>query len=792
MKAAANGSSTVAWLSHRWLRRQLWTRAAYTLAVAVLLVTLSALAAKNLPQSSNPLALAIACGAMVALLTGLLLAEARTLRRQEASRRARIARHLNRVAPEVEESAELLLEPEAALSPLARLQRERAGRALAELGLAALPMSLPTANLRRALVLLFTSLAVSAVLWTLLPGWLVHWQARPTSNATVTTAGNSSQRPQPTSHPSFERIQVRIAPPTYTGQPRRTVQGADVEAEEGSRLDWEVTVAGPTSSATTVALGFADRRQALRADGDDPPTRWRGSLRLTASRIYQLILEDESGEVERTSFARLVALPDRPARVHIVQPGPTVEVMAEEPGVVVIEAEARDDFGVASAVVVATLATGTGERVEFREEQFAFDQREPLPRQPDASKTVGARFSRRLDLGELHLEAGSELFYFVEVTDNRPPEGQRSRSATQRIRVPGGRGTSIALGDGLALRPVPEHFRSQRQIIIDTEKLLAERSQLSSLEFGERAESIGFDQAALRHRYGNLLGLETENDAPLGEGDNEATAGEPGPHGSGSHEDHHAEHAAEPVAASDGPNLSGRVIDLAPEQFVHQHDSSEISTFFTDSTRSKLRACLAAMWEAERRLRTHRPRAALVHENEALQLLKEVQEAARVYVQRVGFEPPPLDPEGKRLTGELDKISSQRLRLAGSGSKEPSEIEMALDLLAGLDLGLDASQRQRLAALLDNAAREVARRSLDDPLSEISALDDLRRFSQALRGGQAEVGDPEAGESPVPVARVRQALWRLVAEPQPRPVRRRSLGVGELWSAYRDRLTEGE
>ncbi len=777
-----NASSTLTSLSRLWLRRQLWARAAINLAIGLPLMTLVVLVALTTDLFSVPIAVAIGCGAILAPLAWLFFSEAKSLGEQEVARQGHIADHLNHVAPNLEDSAELLLEAEAALPSLARLQRKRTQQALADLDLAALPKSLPTVRLRRSATLLLASLTLSAALLAFLPSWVVPLRSQGASSREAISSGGEVALAHPPSRPSFEQIEVQIAPPPYTGRQARSVQGLDLEAEEGSLLTWEIEVAGP---ATGVALLFADRTQPLHPNDSTRPTRFGGSLRLHESRVYQLVLEDEVGEVTRTSFARLVAVPDRPAQVRIVHPRPTVEVAADRPGVVVIEAEAHDDYGVASAVVIATLATGTGEQVQFREEEFAFDRRESLTRGKTADAatggSVGARFSRRLDLSEFHLEAGSELFYFVEVTDNRQPDAQRSRSATQRIRVPGGSGASVALGSGLALRPVPEFFRSQRQIIIDTEKLLADRAQLSHEEFGHRAESIGFDQAALRHRYGNLLGLESQNGSPLDEARQVDAGGST--EGGGHHDDDHATPPPDPNA---GPNFSGRVIDLVPAEFTHQHDSGEISTFFTDSIRSKLRACLAAMWEAERRLRTLQPRAALPHENEALTLLKEVQQAARVYVQRVGFEPPPLDPAGKRLTGELDKISSRRLRASGVASRSPTAVELALELLARLDLGLDASQRQRLASLLDQAARELARRSLDDPLTEIGALDDLRHLSQALLGSTHDASDP-----PLPVTKVEEALWRLVAEPKSRPLRRLPSGAGEMWSKYRDRLSEG-
>ena len=64
------------------------------------------------------------------------------------------------------------------------------------------------------------------------------------------------------------------------------------------------------------------------------------------------------------------------------------------------------------------------------------------------------------------------------------------------------------------------------------------------------------------------------------------------------------------------------------------------------------------MWDAELHLRMGEPQKALPYEYQALKLIKEVQQASRVYVERVGFEPPEIKVAEKRLSGELDEIQT--------------------------------------------------------------------------------------------------------------------------------------
>ena len=70
-------------------------------------------------------------------------------------------------------------------------------------------------------------------------------------------------------------------------------------------------------------------------------------------------------------------------------------------------------------------------------------------------------------------------------------------------------------------KTLPAYFRSQRQIIIDSEALLAERAALDEAKFLARADAIGVDQKILRLRYGQFLGEESE-----GHGGGHGDAGE--------------------------------------------------------------------------------------------------------------------------------------------------------------------------------------------------------------------------------------------------------------------------
>jgi hypothetical protein len=78
---------------------------------------------------------------------------------------------------------------------------------------------------------------------------------------------------------------------------------------------------------------------------------------------------------------------------------------------------------------------------------------------------------------------------------------------------------TVSYGPGvegtLGVDLMPDYFRSQRQLIIDTEKLIANRGKIPQKEFNSTSNDLGFDQKALRLRYGQFMGDETEGPAEM-------------------------------------------------------------------------------------------------------------------------------------------------------------------------------------------------------------------------------------------------------------------------------------
>ena len=302
--------------------------------------------------------------------------------------------------------------------------------------------------------------------------------------------------------------------------------------------------------------------------------------------------------------------------------------------------------------------------MKFREQVLPFDTDTPA----DADAPHGRRFTRVLDLGALGMEPGDELYFFVEAHDNRQPAANRTRSETRFLTLRGPEQKTSTAGRGVAgINLVPVYFRSERQIIIDTEKLLADRPTLPDAEYRRRANDLGLDQQLLRLRYGQFLGEELENgNASTDHTEvnlNPLQAAPPdltGPRAAASItqrflQEHAEQDRGENPDTSAGPRAApekGLTADEVRKPFVDSHDTQDAATLFDRETKGTLKDVIAAMWEAEGCLRTIRVPDALAPEHRALEILKDLQQSARAYVQHVGFEPAPLRIDERRLKGD--------------------------------------------------------------------------------------------------------------------------------------------
>ena len=573
---------------------------------------------------------------------------------------------------------------------MARLQRDRVARRLA----AARPDLRPGWSTRRiAAAWLAAALAVAVVV------------ARPGA----APAGLAPARDGVAAAPGIPRLvgqRLRITPPAYTGLPPREVTGLDVRAPAGSRLDWTLAFA-PQPAAAALVFPGGGRTPLIRRGA-----RWTATRTLDRPALYRAVAQ---GSASTPPLHRLDAVPDAPPQVRVVAPAAGLTLVAPGQRRWPLTFEARDDYGVAGvARLRLTLAAGEGENVKFREVVVAV--------RGSGGATI-KRFTAAPDLAGLGFVAGSDLVAALEVHDNRAPGPQSARSPSVILRWPGSDGGLAGMA-GVVAPSLPAYFTSERQIVIDTEALIKARPHLAPAAFLAKSDGIGADQRLLRLRYGQFLGEEQEGkaappptaDAPTG---------------------------AAPPVADDGtpvtPRFGSETNTLA--DYGHVHDETEAATLLDPATKALLKGALDAMWQAELALRQARPAAALPSAYRALGLIKQVQQATRIFLARVGPELPPID-ESRRLTGKRDGLARRDLPPAAATPADPTPAAVWRALAT--PGGADARQLAALGGWLRAGPAGV-----EDPLALAAALDAVR-------------GDPRCAACR---RALRGRLWRALPRP---------------------------
>lgn len=585
----------------------------------------------------------------------------------------------------LQDSSDLLFSERADLQPLQQLQQRRVQQTL---------LAGAAPDLRPAI-------AWRSMIWGALAAFLVGllivlW--RPAAQLSTESAATIDPTTLAPSIDQSMQATVLITPPSYTGLAEREITSLDADVAQDSTLRWSLQF---TQLPSAVRLSFVDGEELdLQRDGD----QWLGERAFESSTLYRIEIEGAE-PIATVDPYRIEVRADQPPKLTISEPQRTLTVLDAQTRTWQLRFEASDDYGLGTAQLQLTLAQGRGEQVTVSE------RRVTLRGSGDA---LTQTFDHRIDVATMGFARGDDLIARIEVRDLRQPEANVSRSASFILRWPPEPASDGSGVEGLVQQTLPAYFRSQRQIIIDTQALIAERGQLSADEFVDRSDAIGADQRILRMRYGQFLGEESE-----GYGDDDH-GHEDGEHSDEDHgEDDHDDAAPETASARELMAAAG-----------HLHDIPEAATLLDPATKRLLRAALDAMWQSERELRVGAPTKALPHENRALDNIKRVQQASRIYLARVGLELPEID-SARRLTGDrpdgrtrVDPLTASEndsllpeVWQALRGDQPPPLDDLAkaissmnltgaerLDLLAGIDALRRSPDctgcRQRLADLL--------------------------------------------------------------------------------------------
>ncbi|HHA2424937.1 hypothetical protein [Stenotrophomonas maltophilia] len=536
----------------------------------------------------------------------------------------------------------------------------------------------------------------------------------------------------------LQSTRLRIDAPAYTGQATLTQNALDAKVAADSRLSWSLRFDRAPDKAW---LQFHDGRRLPLSEREG---QWQAQDVARMPLLYRVVSEPALAE---TRLHRLDVVADRAPSVRVLEP--TASLVLGTPGQRqwALRFEASDDYGVAAqATLSITTTQGSGENITFVKRSVTL---------AGSGEATARRFAHTLDLAALGAQPGNDVIAQLEVRDNHAPTPQTARSSSVILRLPS---AEVALGaelEGRIKKTLPAYFRSQRQIIIDAEALIRQRRSLAAEDFVKRSDAIGVDQRILRLRYGQFLGEESEgapkppptsdlptSDAPTADGHDDDHEHDHGAQ-AGAQDDHGHDHGS--TANADIPPVFGSETDVLSE-YGHTHDHAEATTLLDPQTRATLKAALDQMWSAEGELRQGRPEQALPFAYKALGFIKQVQQAERIYLARVGPELPPID-ESRRLGGDRAGLASRELPLAARTPPDPAIVE------AWQRLG-DDNGAPNLDALAAWQQRNAA--YLPDALDLAAAIEQLRI-------------EPDCGDCR---QRLRAQLWRALQRPLPQAMRR--------------------
>lgn len=596
-----------------------------------------------------------------------------------------ISRYLDSRVPQLEESTALLLQPEGSLNVLQRLQAQKINSLLPQ-------VSLPDEPVKKKLKSGFLFLLISVAAFFLIGNLPLPPAVTDRAKPSVNSSGKIKERLPA----QISAVSVTVIPPAYTGKAARKQEQFSVRAEAGASVQWTVST---NNEVKKLRFIFNGKNGVALKPANADSTVWTYSRKVDQPGFYQAILNDKLSDLYRIEI-----IADQPASIKIIQPQQNSTIDFGQPQKVDLKVLFTDDYGIKDSWITATMASGQGESVTFKERKIPFNS--------SFNGKTTSRQNKTLNLRALGMKPGDELYFYIKAFDTK---GQESRTDVHFVSIQDTAELMSTAGMIGGVNLVPEYFRSQRQIIIDTEKLLKDQSKIPAEQFKNRANNLGIDQKLLRLRYGKFLGEESETEIGAGH-DPEAEEGHP---------EENQDHAERQEQEKFGD------AQAIMDQYAHNHDIAEDATFFEPEVKVQLKATLTEMWRAELRLRTYKPQEALPFEYKALRLLKDLQQKSRAYVSKTSVKPTPLKPE-KRLTGELDKVTNP-VRESETGQKpvKDKDLKKALAVLGNYKTNAVLKEADRL--VLNQANTYLTPAAAANPSVYLSALQAMQKITASAK-----------------------------------------------------------
>ena len=310
-------------------------------------------------------------------------------------------------------------------------------------------------------------------------------------------------------------LRLKVVPPAYTGIVAFESEAKELTVPEQSVISWCFPRhSNETASGANQEIRLSDG-QTLNFDS----AKETKDVHCITWVATESVFWTWSGDPKLQRWNLKVKLDQAPS-VEIQKPVEMLQVLSTDTKQFTMAVRVADDYKISGATLHLTLARGSGENIRFSDKEVV------LPQGADPRSRV---WQKQWTLSELGMEAGDELYFFVRASDNAMPTPHITTSATYTVRLP----SPEAKEEQTSVLPIlvkPESLRSQRQIIIDTEQLVADmkaNAKINPAVVRSRSETIANDQAALRRRYGRFLGEESTLFGEEAEGEHE----EHGEHG---------------------------------------------------------------------------------------------------------------------------------------------------------------------------------------------------------------------------------------------------------------------
>ncbi|HTE30997.1 MAG TPA: DUF4175 family protein [Chryseolinea sp.] len=617
-----------------------------------------------------------------------------------------IVGYINQQYPQLQQGGDLLLRDDDDLTSLQQLQKLRSAEQFENI--------YPTLRLPNKFksTVIFLTISLAACIS------LLYFFSSQASDQALSSGREPEKSMQRTKLPaSISSVEVTILPPAYTGLIQRKQTGFALNVPQGSDVTWKLKFNQSISTAKLILYGHDTLAMA------ETPNGFTCQRKLAATAFYQVSWRGEDAQTKYSDYYEIEVIQDQPPVIKVIDLDQFIELSTDDKTKIELKSTLTDDYSLKDAYVIATVSKGSGEAVKFREEKLMFD----APRRI-TGRTVSA--SLQIDVRKLGMDPGDELYFYVEALDTKVPEPNKSRTETFFISIKDTAQVMTSVDPGLSVDLMPEYFRSQRQIIIDTEKLLKEKNRISKETFNSKSNELGYDQKILRLRYGEFLGEEFETS--IGPGahtmpDNDDQE-EDITKQFGHQHDTEKEHESAVETEAHKPGAVTKDAEDPAKAYMHSHDSDDEETFFTQSIRSKLKAAVTIMWDAELYLRLYEPAKSLPFQYKALKLLKEISQDSRVYVHRTGFDPPPLKEE-KRLSGDLSELANSTTTNVSINQDSFVNIRKALAYIDGHAMTAGVKISPEISTILVAAGNELSREALAQPGRYLKSLSLLKSLA---------------------------------------------------------------